>query len=116
MRTIMRLLKIVLLNLILMSFGLSGCASTNATAKEMTAKAKIQEKSNLETLTCWDVITLPEEDSNFAMVLLYGYHAGKNNQPVQPAKKIARIILDAVKICDKNPDMTVIGAIQSLDK
>ncbi len=116
MRTIMRLLKIVLLNLIFMSFGLSGCASTNATAKEMTAKAKIQEKSNLETLTCWDVITLSEEDSTLAMVLLYGYHAGKSNQPVQSSEKIARIILDTVKICDKNPDTTVLEAIQSLDK
>ncbi len=116
----MRLLKIVLLNLILMSFGLSGCASTNTSAKEITAvkydKAKSQEQSNLETVTCWEVLTLSEEDSNFAMVLLYGYHAGKNNQPVQPGEKIARIILDAVKICDKNPDMTVLETIQSLDK
>jgi hypothetical protein len=69
-----------------------------------------------EKVTCWEVLTLPEENSSFAMILLYGYHAEKSNQPVQPAEKIASIILDAVKICDKNPDKTVLETIQSLDK
>lgn len=89
----------------------SGLAfSTNIFAEDVIANAE----SNLEKVTCWEISTLPEEDAAYALVLLYGYKAGKSNQPIQAANKISASIVSAGEICDKNPDLLVIDAFKKL--
>lgn len=82
--------------------------STNVFAED----AKFE--SNLEKVTCWEISTLSEEDAAYALVLLYGYKAGKSNQPIQVASKMSESIVNAGEACDKNPDLLVINAFKKL--
>lgn len=84
--------------------------STNVFAEDVIANTE----SNLEKVTCWEISTLPEEDAAYALVLLYGYKAGKSNQPVQVASEISASIISAGETCDKNPDLLVIDAFKKL--
>ena len=71
----MQLSKIVILASLIASIGV------NAYAEEKDGEEA--QTFDLEKVTCWEVITLPEEDRNFTLVLLYGYNAGNQNQSVQ---------------------------------
>lgn len=68
------------------------------------------EKFQLDTITCWEVITLPEKDTAFALLLIYGYNAGLSGQAAQSGSMIEKTITAAGKTCGENPDMPALDA------
>lgn len=55
-------------------------------------------------LTCWDVTTIEEQEAAYAMVLLYGYLAGKSGDDVMTGDDIEKAISNTVSACEKLPD------------
>ena len=68
------------------------------------------EEFEIDALTCWEVMTLPEDESAYVLMLLYGYSAGKQNQSTQSGELIANTIAAAGEFCGENPDMSAIQA------
>ena len=100
----MQIQKIVILGSIIASIAFSANAENNNGEKE--------QASNLEEISCWEVMTLPEADRDFALVLLYGYNAGKQNHSMQRAKKIESTIMAASQICREKPDLNALLAFR----
>jgi len=58
---------------------LSACAHTDTTSAKpdmMAKSASASDKFDVKTLTCWDVLTVSEDDIDMAMMLVYGYAQG----------------------------------------
>lgn len=71
------------------------------------------EPFDLERITCWEVNTLPDEDTGYVLVMLYGYSAGKQNKSEQTGQEIADTIINAGETCSENPDMAAYEAFVS---
>lgn len=106
MGTIMKLQKLFIVGAIFSGF----IFAANTFAEDVITNTE----SNLEKVTCWEISTLPEDAAAYALVLLYGYKAGKSNQPIQVASKISEAIISAGETCDGNPDLLVINAFKKL--
>lgn len=108
--------KIILTFALTLSLGtLSACAHTQAnTAPSMTiAKAKSASASfDVNTVSCWDVLTIKEEDLNMAMMLLYGYTQGENASTTQSSALIETAFMSAFAFCETNPDTPAINGFR----
>ena len=51
------------------------------------------DEFEIETIACWDVMTLPEDENAYVLLLLYGYSAGKQNRSTQSGELIAPWVL-----------------------
>lgn len=105
----MKLQKTLITGLVISMFGLNAFSVNADVIKGQNEKNK-SEQANLDTLTCWEVSTLPEDDAAYALVLIYGYSAGKNNQPMHSSASMSQKIGAAGETCAQNPDMLVIEA------
>lgn len=61
-------------------------------------------------LSCWDLVTSPEQDANFAYTLIYGYVAGQKSQALQKQSVVQRVTLAAIEDCEANPDKSALQA------
>lgn len=67
---------------------------------------------NVETITCWDVMLLDEEERSYAFILLFGYHAGKSNSAsVMSGETIEASLNKALIYCEENPDNPAIWSM-----
>jgi len=95
---------------------LSACTTVAETAEAAAPEAASEEIAsdevfNFETgVTCWDITSLSEEDAGYALVLLYGYHKGKNGEPEMSGLDIQNSIKSAVEYCEANPDALAMSA------
>lgn len=103
----MQFKKTFILSSLIATIGFSAFAADKEIAKSDPA-----EEASLETVTCWEIMTLPEKDRDFALVLLYGYNAGKQNQAIQSGEKIAERIAVAGQLCGEKPDMKAVDAFR----
>lgn len=100
----MKFKKTIILSSLIAAIGFSAFAADK--------KSDPSQEANLETVTCWEIMTLPEKDRDFALVLLYGYNAGKQNQAIQSSEKIAERIAAAGQMCGEKPDMKAVDAFR----
>lgn len=87
--------------------GLSACAHTSKTAvPSASASEKISETASFDvkTVTCWDILTVAEEDLNMAMMLIYGYTQGESRRTEQSSASIEAAFTSAFAYCEANPD------------
>ncbi len=66
---------------------------------------------NLEDLTCFDVVSLPEEDSLFVTALLIGFTNGKASAAETSADAIRATVEAFDAACAEAPDMRAIDAL-----
>lgn len=94
-------------------FGLSIAAMTMmpVAAQENDGLAS-PAKTDLKTLTCWEVVTLPEDDRASAMTLLYGYAIGNKGQSVVAPQDIQVAIVTTMTKCVDEPDMKVMDILK----
>ena len=108
----------LLLNSVFLGFtfaGLAACAHTNSSvaSSEMAAN-KTSEASafDVKTISCWDVLTVAEEDLNMAMMLLYGYEQGQTGTNTQSSASIETSFKSAFTFCENNPDSPAINGFK----
>lgn len=104
----MKIKNVLITSVVFLCFYLIGVAS-NTYADE-----KDQNSADFDAVTCWEVSNLSEEDKTFALVLLYGYNAGKSNDSIHSTEKMAKIIEGAGEVCAENPDMVAIQAFEKV--
>lgn len=71
------------------------------------------EKADLTELTCWDAVTLEEDDRASALVLLYGYALGMQKQSVVAPQDIQVAIVNTMMACVDAPDDKALEVLQS---
>jgi hypothetical protein len=102
-------------NYLIMAFlifaGFSSLASTHI--QEQEAK---QDSFNFSELTCWDILLVNEEDRPTALTLVYGYQAGVKSKATHTASQIKDTLTKTGEVCESNPDMKVISAIEEATK
>jgi len=69
------------------------------------------EKTDLKTLTCWDVVTLAEDDRAYTMALLYGYVIGAKGHSVIAPQDIQVAIVNSMMKCVDTPDEKVMDVL-----
>lgn len=62
---------------------------------------------DLKNLTCWEVVTLNEDDRSAALTLLYGNVVGAKGQSVISPQKSQIAIVAAVTECVDTPDANI---------
>lgn len=88
---------------------LSSPAPTAASAVEA---ADTSIEFDLETITCWEVLSAPEDATEYALTLLYGYSAGKTGANTQSGDRINTLVSAAAETCSANPDMPAYQAFR----
>ncbi len=70
------------------------------------------ETFDLASLSCWEVISLPEDEAAFVMALMIGYLQGQENDAAtSPAKIVAQVeALDAK--CADTPDEPALNTLK----
>ena len=66
---------------------------------------------DVEAISCFDVISLPEEDSLFVTAILIGYMNGKSGASETSATDIQSKVESFDATCGENPDMLAIEAL-----
>ena len=70
------------------------------------------EAFDLTSLSCWEVISLPEDESSFVIALLIGYLQGADGvATTSPAKIVAQVEMLDTKCLD-TPDEPAINALK----
>lgn len=80
----------------------------------MAASAQTEasmDEFSLDALSCWEVISLPEEDANFVTAMLIGFTQGQAGQSKTSPKAIVDLVETFDETCGENPDMAAIDAI-----
>ncbi len=77
------------------------------------AQSADQTEFNLEAVTCWEIITLPEENEIPLLMLLYGYDAGKEGKSTMSGALIESDLENLVDYCEENPDTPAVQAINT---
>jgi len=75
-----------------------------------------QEAFDFAEISCWDIMVLSEKDRPYALTLLYGYLAGKNNISIHTGEKIEQVLKKAGEICADKPDAKALTIIQKIIK
>ncbi len=70
------------------------------------------QQVDLKALTCWDVVTLAEDDRAFAMTLLYGYVLGQTTKSTITPQNIQIAIVSTMTKCADNPDSKVLDILK----
>ena len=92
---------------------LSACAHTDTTSAKpdmMAKSASASDKFDVKTLTCWDVLTVSEDDIDMAMMLVYGYAQGAKGMSAQSSLSIEAAFTKGFTFCENNPDSAAIDA------
>lgn len=71
------------------------------------------QAADLKTLTCWEVVTLAEDDRAFAMTLLYGYDQGTKGDANITPRDIQISIITTMQECVDKPDAKVLDILRS---
>ncbi len=66
---------------------------------------------SIDEITCFDVISLPEEDSLFVTALLIGFKSGMANSAQTSTDQIKSAVEALDTACGDNPDMKAIEAL-----
>lgn len=106
----MNIRKLSPMSAVLASFGLIGSV---ALADHHEAG---NEEFDLTGITCWEVLTLEEEEAAYALLLLYGYSAGQSGQSAQTGRMIENAIAASGEICGGNPDMPALETFGPSEK
>ena len=69
-----------------------------------------EEPFGLEALTCWNVITIPEDERPPLLLLTYGYVAGKRNDAMHSSAKIENALSSFGQAC-KEPNRPAFEAV-----
>lgn len=69
------------------------------------------EPFDINNITCWDVVTLADDDASFVTAMLIGYTNGKAGAAEMSAKGIFDKVAALDKACADNPDMMAIDAL-----
>ena len=67
---------------------------------------------NLTTLTCWDLTGVEEEARVPALMMVFGYVAGRHDLKEHKGDEIGPALERVGKLCTANPDMYVASAIE----
>ncbi len=59
---------------------------------------------DLETVSCWDVVTLNEDDRAYVMTMLYGYAAAKKGTSTISPEAVQVAIVLTMTDCVEKPD------------
>ncbi|MEH6758920.1 MAG: HdeA/HdeB family chaperone [Parasphingorhabdus sp.] len=70
------------------------------------------ESVDLKALTCWDVVTLAEEDRAFTMTMLYGYVMGTQGKSEIKPRDIQVAIVTTMTKCVDTPDAKVLDVLK----
>ena len=73
-------------------------------------EALSEEPFGLEALTCWNVISMPEDERPPLLLLIYGYAAAKHNDATHSSEKIANALSSFGQAC-KEPDRPAFEAV-----
>ena len=89
----------------------SGSALAQSQDDEITGLAP-DVQVDLKEVTCWDVVTLAEDDRGFFMTLLYGHALGqKGDTTISPEAVQVSIVL-TVADCVEKPDEKALDILQ----
>lgn len=94
----------------------SGFVAAVSSANHHEADEAQNEKFQLDAITCWEVITLPEEDTASALLLLYGYASGLTATSEHSGESIKATLTSVGEICEENPEMPALKAFQKQSK
>lgn len=75
--------------------------------KETESEAQ-SSSFNLAELSCWDVMTVDEQQRGTLLFLLYGYVSGVKSELVHDGETIKSILSKLGKYCADNPDDIVL--------
>lgn len=70
------------------------------------------EVFDLSQITCWDVMTLDDNDRMYALAILFGYVAGLNGKSQQSGDMIERALTQTGEVCGNNPDRGALSVMQ----
>lgn len=70
------------------------------------------DTTDIRTLTCWEVVTLTEDDRAFAMSLLYGYAKGTSADAMLSPRNVQVAIVNSMMRCVDEPDALVLNMLQ----
>ena len=83
----------------------------------LAAEPEETDTFNIETMVCWDLAGLEEEERGFVLVMACGYVAGVQDMPVHPGSRIGAAFEYMGRLCDANPDMYIVSAVErAMDK
>ena len=71
-----------------------------------------KQSADLKTLSCWEVVTLADEDRAFAMTLLYGYAMGEKGKSEIKPRDIQVAIVTTMTKCVDTPDAKVFDVLK----
>nr|WP_298895674.1 HdeA/HdeB family chaperone [uncultured Altererythrobacter sp.] len=71
------------------------------------------EPFDLSAISCWDIVTLSEDDRAFAMVLLFGYAQGEAGQSVVSPQEIQVAVVNTMMECVDKPDDNAIDVLRT---
>ncbi len=70
------------------------------------------EAFNIESISCWDVITLPEDDATFVTAMLIGYANGQTSQSQTSPKAIVDLVEKFDETCAEHPDASALEVLK----
>ena len=73
-----------------------------------------QESFDFAEISCWDIMVFSEKDRPYALTLLYGYLAGKNNISIHTGEKIEQVLEKTGEICADEPDEKALTIVQKI--
>jgi|GEM_PF-5041814 len=92
-----------------------GTSAIAQDAKEMVDPLALSssQAADLKMLTCWEVVTLSEDDRAFAMTLLYGYNQGSKSDSSITPRDIQIAIINTMQNCVDTPEAKVLDVLRS---
>lgn len=88
--------------------GTAALAQSSQNAHDLASARQV----DLQTATCWDVVTLAEDDRASTMTLLYGYVMGVNGQSTISPRDIQIAIVNTMMKCVDVPDTNVLTVLR----
>lgn len=71
------------------------------------------EQVDLSQVTCWDAVTLAEDDRASTMLLLYGYVLGLQKQTTISPQDIQITIVNTMMTCVDTPDKKLLALLKT---
>ena len=68
---------------------------------------------DLRAMTCWDLVTMAEDDRGYAMVLLYGFASGEKGQGRFSPRAIQVAAVTTIQDCVDKPDAIALTVLKS---
>ena len=68
---------------------------------------------DLKAMTCWDLVTMAEDDRGYALVLLYGFARGEMGQARFSPRAIQVAAVNTIQECVDKPDANALEILRS---